>query len=394
MLKPRQNKFSTMSAKSPIIVLDVGTTNIRVVVFDHNLQQIYSEQEPITTHSPRPDWQEQDPGHILAVCKRLISLAEKQAGAKTAKLGIANQRESVVAWDKQSGKAVSPLILWSDKRTRAYCEQLKKQGLDAVILYKTGLTVSPYSSAPKIHWLLTELNLKDNESLAIGTLDSWLVYKLTGKFLTDYTNASRTMLFNIHTLKWDEELLNVFGVRPSMLAQAVPSRHDFGSYATLDTHLAHHVLAVAGDQQASLYAAGSKPGTVKVTYGTGIFPMRIIGHNFRTQNGYLTTLAIDKDGSPVYALEGRVENAAPRVNQVFGISKPAFDKLMVELAEEAAPSISGLVSKGQTVYVDGGISQNDDILKRQEELNHIKTKRLSTYNGTALGVAALIRDIK
>ncbi len=378
--------------KKPLFVLDVGTTNIRVVVFDNNLQELYSHEQPTHTASPHPGWLQQDPMEILETCKDLIKKAEQHIGGESAKIGIANQRESVLAWSRETGKPLSELILWSDKRTLSYCEQLKRQGKEEIIRYKTGLTLTPYSSASKIHWLLSNITIKDYHDLAVGTLDSWLVYKLTGNFYTDYTNACRTMLYNIHTEHWDKELLELFGVSESILPKVTRSRFDFGTYATASTHMSHHIAAVVGDQQASMYAAGTKPGTTKITYGTGIFPMRIIGKNFRLKEGYLTTLAIGKDGEPVYALEGKVENAAPRVSKVFGINKPAFDKLMITLAHEAADTVAGLVGKGQVVYVDGGISQNDDILAEQERLNHIRIKRLSTYHGTALGVAALIRD--
>ena len=375
-----------------VIVLDVGTTNIRVVVFDHDLNAVFTEERAVPTVHTHADWAEQDPKEILATCKTLLALAESVTKDQPSSLGITNQRESVVAWDKSHGEPVSPLILWSDKRTENYCNELKSRGLGDVIRLKTGLTLTPYSSAPKVHWLLQEDGVKACKDLAIGTLDSWLIFKLTGNFLTDYTNACRTMLYNIHTHTWDEELLEIFGVNRNTLAEVQLSRSNFGSYATASTHAAHTIRAVVGDQQASMYAAGSKPGITKVTYGTGIFPMRLIGDAFQLKDGFLTTLAIGPNCKPTYAFEGKIENAAPRVSKVYGIDKPAFDALMLSLAHEAAPVIGRLVEAGETVYVDGGISQNDDILAEQEKLNSIKTKRLSTHNGTALGVAKLIFD--
>lgn len=377
-----------------VVVLDVGTTNIRVVVFDSELQTVFTSEQVVPTTHRHSDWAEQDPGVILSTCKLLLTQAEERIGDKPSSLGITNQRESVVVWDKSNGEALSPLILWSDKRTEDYCNELKSRGYEDVIRYKTGLTLTPYSSAPKIHWLMQQDGVKTCADLAIGTLDSWLIFKLTGNFLTDYTNASRTMLFNIHTHKWDEELLQMFKVDRAVLAEVQPSRSNFGSYATSNTHMAHNIRAVIGDQQASLYAAGSEPGTAKITYGTGIFPMRLIGDAFQLKEGFLTTLAVGPHGKPVYALEGKIENAAPRVSKVYGIDKAAFDALMLSLAHEAAPVLEKLFDAGEVVYVDGGISQNDDILAEQEKLNEIKTKRLNTHNGTALGVAKLIFNLK
>lgn len=372
------------------VVLDVGTTNIRVVVFNKDLTELYVKERGIETKHPQPGYAEQDPAQILSICKELLAEAEEHTGTHPTLVGITNQRESVVAWDKSSGKALSPLILWSDKRTEEYCDSLKRRGLEDAIRYKTGLLLTPYSSAPKIHWLLQQPAAQACRELAVGTLDSWLVFSLTGKFLTDYTNASRTMLYNIHTQAWDEELLSIFGVTRSVLPFVQPSKHDFGSYATNSTHMAHHIRAVVGDQQASLFAAGTALGTSKITYGTGIFPMHIIGDKFELKDDLLTTLAIGPDGEPIYALEGKVENAAPRVSKVYGIDKSSFDKLMLELAHEATPVIHKVIDEGSEVFADGGISQNDDILAEQERLNHIHLHRMRTHNGTALGVAKLL----
>jgi glycerol kinase len=384
----------TSSTNELAVVLDVGTTNIRVVVFSSELESVFTKEQAVQTTHKHTDWAEQDPETILATCKSLLAQAEVFIGTKPTNLGITNQRESVVAWDKSNGEALSPLLLWSDKRTEDYCNELKSRGYEDVIRYKTGLALTPYSSAPKIHWLMQQDAIKTCGDLAIGTLDSWLIFKLTGNFLTDHTNASRTMLFNIHTHKWDEELLHMFKVDRDVLAEVQHSRSNFGSYATGSTHMAHAIGAVIGDQQASLYAAGSEPGTAKITYGTGIFPMRLIGDAFQLKDGFLTTLAIGPHGKPAYALEGKIENAAPRVSKVYGIDKSAFDSLMVSLANEAAPVIARLFDPGEVVYVDGGISQNDDILAEQERLNGLKTKRLSTHNGTALGVAKLLFNLK
>lgn len=372
------------------IVLDVGTTTIRVVIFDHTLVEVFTKQKEVITTHPHKDWAEQDPQTILETCQALLSDAQAFVGSRPSTLGITNQRESVMAWDRSSHKPLSQLILWSDKRTEDYCNKLKQQGLEQLIRNKTGLLLTPYSSAPKVHWLLAQPDVRAFQNVAIGTLDSWIVSALTGNFLTDYTNASRTMLFNIQTHTWDQELLDIFEVDQRLLPQVQPSRSNYGHYTSSDSQEPIYVQAVIGDQQASLYAAGTTPGTTKITYGTGIFPMRIIGGTFQLKDNYLTTLAIGPSGAPAYALEGKVENAAPRVSKVYGINKPVFEELMIELAHEAAPVIDKLVDANSVVYVDGGISQNDDILAEQEKLNHITLRRQSTHNGSALGVAKLL----
>lgn len=371
------------------IVLDVGTTNIKVAVFDQDLSVTFELSKTIRTSNPKTDWRQQDPSEILQICQGLLEQATNHVG-KTAKLGITNQRESVVAWDLATSQPLSPLILWSDKRTKNYCDSIRTPELESTIRNKTGLFLTPYSSAPKIHWLLDQPGIASCANLAIGTLDSWLTFSLTGNFTTDYTNASRTMLFNIRTKQWDDELLAVFGVHKRTLSKVLPSMSYLGSYTT-QSGTALDIEAVIGDQQASMYAAGTKTGTTKVTYGTGIFPMKLTGESFDLRPNYITTLAIGERGKPVYALEGKVENAAPRVSAVYGKDNAAFNKLMITLAEEVAPVIAGLVdTPNQTVYVDGGISQNNGILAEQERLNNIKAHRLGTYNGTSLGVAKLL----
>lgn len=371
------------------IVLDVGTTNIKVAVYTSGLKTIFEASKATDTLSPQLGWEEQDADKILNISQELLEQASRYVGEE-AKLGITNQRESVVAWNCATSQSLSPLILWSDKRTKEYCDTIRTPELESTIRGKTGLFLTPYSSAPKIHWLLEQPSVASCADLAIGTLDSWLIFRLTGNFVTDYTNASRTMLFNIRTKQWDDELLAVFGVQKRTLPKVLPSTSDFGSYTT-QSGTVLNIGAVVGDQQASMFAAGTIPGTTKVTYGTGIFPMKLIGDHFELKDSYLTTLAIGDQGESVYALEGMVENAAPRVSAVYGKDDVAFNKLMITLAQEAAPVIARLVdTPNQTIYVDGGISQNNDILAEQERLNNITVRRLDTYNGTSLGVAKLL----
>ncbi len=377
------------AAGKAVIVLDVGTTNIKVAVITADSKVVFEQSKRTSTLSPAAGWQEQDPNEILRICQDLIAVAATHCAPDTP-LGITNQRESVVAWDETTARALSNLILWSDKRTTDYCEAIRTPDLEQAIRAKTGLFLTPYSSAPKMHWLMQQDDVRSCTNLALGTLDSWLVFKLTGVFATDYTNASRTMLYNIQARQWDEELLRIFDINKDSLPSVLASKASYGSL-TLPNSKSVEIQTVVGDQQASMYAAGSEAGTTKVTYGTGIFPMRILGSEFELRDNYLTTLAVGKNNEPIYALEGKVENAAVRVSAVYGKDQLAFDKLMLQLALEAAPVISGLIdTPAQIVYVDGGISQNNDILAEQQKRNHIRTVRLPHYNGAALGVAKLV----
>jgi glycerol kinase len=369
-----------------VAVLDAGTTNIKVLIFNESLELVHREARSVPKHHPHPDWAEQDANAIATTSLALLDAAIAKFPTTRA-LGIANQRETIVAWDKLTGAPLHPAILWEDMRTRAACIQLSHDtSLTELLQHATGLTLSPYFSATKMQWLLAQLGQQTHEQLAFGTIDSWLIYRLTGRHVTDYTNASRTMLFNVHTLAWDDALLAAFGIKRDYLPEALPSVSNFG----VTTRYQLPILAVAGDQQASLYAAGTTPGTLKVTYGTGIFPMKLVGSEFVTRPGYTTTLAISAAGAPQYALEAKIDGAAARTTPVLH-DAGKLDEVVRQLATETAPIIHSLLGEDvQEVVVDGGMSLNDTLIAEQERLSGLPLRRLSTPEGTALGVATLL----
>ncbi|MGH7487740.1 MAG: FGGY family carbohydrate kinase, partial [bacterium] len=297
-------------AERRVAVLDAGTTAVKALVFDDQLHVLHTESDYIDKSTPQPGWVEQDPAQIAEVSLRLLREAFA-AYPQIESIGITNQRETFLLWDAD-GSALYPAIVWEDKRTEAEVEALRADSAVAdYIRQTTGIAVSPYSSAPKLAWLLRHLKLDGGEGF--GTVDSWLLKTLCGVHATDYTNASRTLLFNVHSLNWDERLLEIFSVPRSILPEVSPSRHDFG----VSKEFGVPVRAVAGDQQASLYAAGERPGIVKITYGTGIFPMRLLGSRFELRDPYMTTLAVSEAGKLQYALEGKIEGSAAVVSPVY-----------------------------------------------------------------------------
>jgi len=254
-----------------ILAIDQGTTGTTCLVFDEDGRvagRAYSEFEQ---HFPRPGWVEHDANEIWETSLRVGRAALADAGIGGAELdgiGIANQRETVVAWDPGSGKPLHRALVWQDRRTAERCEELRAAGHEALVRERTGLVLDPYFSATKIEWLLR--NVEGAERALFGTIDSWLLFKLTGRHATDCTNASRTMLFDIRRLAWDEELCALFGVDPAQLPEALPSSHVYGTTSAFGGEAP--VAGIAGDQQAALFGqACHAPGTAKNTYGTGSF---------------------------------------------------------------------------------------------------------------------------
>ncbi|MDX1679348.1 MAG: glycerol kinase GlpK [Akkermansiaceae bacterium] len=300
---------------SHILALDQGTTSSRAILFNQKGEILGVEQEEFTQIYPQSGWVEHDPEEIWStqesVMKRLME-ATGIAASDIDAIGITNQRETAVVWNGETGEAIHKAIVWQDKRTSDLCEELKAKGLEDLVRDKTGLVIDSYFSATKIHWILENVDgarqLADAGKLRFGTIDSWLIWKMTGgrSHLTDHTNASRTLLYNIPELKWDEELLAEFGIPASMLPEVQPSSSDFGSYCRDDVEIP--ILGVAGDQQAALFGqACTGPGEAKNTYGTGCFLLMHLGSEAkRSEHGLLTTLACSPDGSPAYALEGSI----------------------------------------------------------------------------------------
>jgi len=297
-----------------ILAIDQGTTGTTCLVFDDGgriASRAYSEFEQ---HFPRPGWVEHDAGEIWEVTRRVAAEAIAEAGIQGGELdgiGIANQRETVVAWDPVSGEPLHRALVWQDRRTAARCEELREQGREGLVRERTGLTIDPYFSATKIEWLLGEGGVP--AGAAFGTIDSWLLFKLTGRHATDYTNASRTMLFDIRRLAWDEELCAMLGVDPASLPEPLPSAHVYGTTTEFGGDVP--VAGIAGDQQAALFGqACHRPGSAKNTYGTGSFVLLNTGAEApEPGQGLLTTVACgpaEGAGAPAegaaYALEASV----------------------------------------------------------------------------------------
>jgi glycerol kinase len=290
-----------------ILAIDQGTTGTTCLVFDLGGQLRGRGYAEFEQHFSRPGWVEHDAGEIWEVTKRVGHEALADAGVGSAELtaiGIANQRETVVAWDPASGEPVYRALVWQDRRTAERCDELRAAGHEALVRECTGLTLDPYFSATKIEWLLA--NVPAARGAVFGTIDSWLLFKLTGRHVTDYTNASRTMLFDIRKLAWDGELCELLGVDPERLPEPLPSAEVYGTTSEFGGEVP--VAGIAGDQQAALFGqACQRPGMAKNTYGTGSFVLLNTGSEApRPPDGLLTTVACGLPEGPTYALEASV----------------------------------------------------------------------------------------
>ncbi|MCP5306942.1 MAG: glycerol kinase GlpK [Chromatiaceae bacterium] len=300
-----------------VIAIDQGTTSSRAIVFDAQLRRVGLAQQEFAQHFPRSGWVEHDADEIWRSVVDTVRGAIADAGiaaADIAAVGITNQRETIVVWDRDTGRPVHRAIVWQDRRTSGYCGRLAADGHEALIQSKTGLVIDPYFSASKLKWLLDNgegvATRAAQGKLAFGTIDSWLIWNLTGGkvHVTDATNAARTQLFDIHTRQWDDDLLQLFGVDRSLLPQVLDCAAEFG---TTDSGLfgaAIPIRGVAGDQQAALIGqACFEPGMVKSTYGTGCFAVLNTGAApVASSNRLLATIAYQLEGRPTYALEGSI----------------------------------------------------------------------------------------
>ena len=290
-----------------ILAIDQGTTGTTCLVFNEAgavAGRAYSEFQQFF---PRPGWVEHDANEIWEVTRRVAKEAIADAGIEGAELsaiGITNQRETVVAWDRDTGEPIHRALVWQDRRTAGRCEELRQAGHEALVRERTGLTIDPYFSGTKIEWLLQ--NAEGVERAVFGTIDSWLLFKLTGQHLTDFTNASRTLLFDIRKLGWDEELCGLFGVDPARLPEPRPSSSVFGTTGEFGGEVP--VSGVAGDQQAALFGqACHQPGTAKNTYGTGSFVLLNSGPEPPpVPDGLLATVACGSEEQAAYALEASI----------------------------------------------------------------------------------------
>jgi glycerol kinase len=338
--------------KRYILALDQGTTSSRAILFDHQGRIAASAAQEFSQHYPHPGWVEHDPQDIwrsqLAVARKVL-LDHQVDAHQVLAIGIANQRETTVIWDRMTGEPIAPAIVWQDRRTAEFCDQLRADGKARLIAECTGLELDAYFSASKIKWLLDHTpgarERARNGGLAFGTIDSWLAWKLCGVHVTDVSNAARTMLFNIHLLRWDADLLRLFDIPEEILPQVVSSSEEIGmTHATLfGAPIA--VAGIAGDQQAATFGqACHQPGMVKNTYGTGCFMLMHAGrHAAVSHNRLLSTVGWRVDGRTDYLLEGGVFMGGATVQWLrdgLGIIKQSSD---VEALASSVPDSDGVV---------------------------------------------------
>lgn len=333
-----------------LIAIDQGTTSTRAIAFDAALQPLASAQQELRQIYPAPGEVEHDPEEIWAATVATVRVAIAKAGLAArdiAGIGITNQRETTVIWDRASGKPIHNAIVWQDRRTAALCEALRASGHEPEIAAKTGLLLDPYFSASKIAWLLDHVNgaraLAQAGRLAFGTIDSFLLWRLTGGKVhaTDATNAARTMLFDIGCGQWDEGLCRTFGVPPSSLPRVADCAGEFGVTAPELFGASIRILGMAGDQQAATIGQGCfKPGMMKSTYGTGCFALLNTGaERVASRNRLLTTIAYQLDGERTYALEGAIFIAGAAVQWLRdGLEIIAQASEADSLAERADPA--------------------------------------------------------
>jgi glycerol kinase len=435
-----------------ILSLDQGTTSSRAIVVDHSGEIKAIAQKEFKQIFPQSGWVEHDPIEIWSSQKSVVTEATAKLGvdiSDIAAIGITNQRETTIVWDRKTGKPVYNAIVWQDRRTADTCDKLRKKGHDELIQSKTGLVIDAYFSGTKIQWILDNVagarDRAEAGELAFGTVDSWLVWNLTkGKLhITDVSNASRTMLFNIHDLQWDDELLKLLNIPSSLLPEVKSSSEVYGK-----SSFGIPIAGIAGDQQASLFGQMAlEPGMVKNTYGTGCFLMTNTGEKpVASKNNLLTTIAWQIDGKTTYALEGSVFIAGAVVQWLrdemeFIRNSDEVEKLALSVPDNGGvfmvPAFAGLgaphwnqyargiiagISRGtkkghiaraaleaicyqskdvmeamqgdaeipiKEVRVDGGATVNDALMQFQADILDINVVRSQMHETTALGAAYL-----
>lgn len=405
-----------------ILSLDQGTTSSRAIIFDKKGTVIAMAQKEFKQIFPKSGWVEHDPLEIWSSQASVAAEATIKAGLTAeniAAMGITNQRETIVVWNKQTGVAIYNAIVWQDRRTAAYCDELKQAGKEELIRQKTGLLIDAYFSATKIKWILDNIPHARQQAeageLLCGTIDSWLIWNFTQGELhvTDVSNASRTLLFNIHSMSWDDELLELFTIPKTMLPTVKASSEIYGE--TKPTLFAHAIpiAGIAGDQQAALFGQMcSHPGMVKNTYGTGCFMLMNIGQIPKlSKNNLLTTVAWQINGETTYALEGSIFIAGAVVQWLrdgLGIIKTAADieELALRVADTGGvyfvPAFAGLgapywdsnargtivgLSRGTTsahlarAAIEAIAYQTADVLKAMEADAGVKIRELRVDGG-------------
>lgn len=338
-----------------ILALDQGTTSSRAIVFDHSGSPVSVAQKEFSQHYPQSGWVEHDPNEIWSSQNAVLAEALASAnlsGEDIAALGITNQRETVVVWEAATGEPIYPAIVWQDRRTADYCRSLKEEGHEATFREKTGLLLDPYFSGTKLRWILENVpnarSKAERGELRCGTIDTWLLWKLTDgtAHATDVTNASRTLLFNIHSLDWDEELLALFNIPRSLLPTVKSSSENFGEISPRRLTGKVPICGIAGDQHAALFGqACYEEGMAKNTYGTGCFLLLNTGGSpVASKNNLLTTIAWQINGRTTYALEGSVFIAGAVVQWL-------RDELqMIRTAEECS-AIAATVKDSNGLYL-------------------------------------------
>ena len=333
---------------SHVLAIDQGTTSTRAIVFDASMRAVATAQEEFTQHFPVSGWVEHDPADLwattAATCRAAI---EKSGGVQIAAIGITNQRETTLVWDRKTGKPVNNAIVWQDRRTSPMCQQLRAEGFEDIITDRTGLLLDPYFSGTKLAWILDNVEgaraRAEAGELVFGTVDTWLVWNLTGgaAHVTDATNAARTMLYDIHKGRWSRTICDRLGIPMAMLPEVKDCAADFGMTRPNLFGQALPILGIAGDQQAATVGqACFDPGMLKSTYGTGCFALINTGDTpVRSKNRLLTTIAYQLDGKPTYALEGSIFVAGAVVQWLRDGLKIIRDAVETQpLAEKADPS--------------------------------------------------------
>ena len=358
-----------------IMSLDAGTTSNRCILFNESGEICSVAQKEFTQIFPRPGWVEHDADEIFSTQLEVARQALANIGANAsdiAAIGITNQRETTVVWNKTTGRPVYNAIVWQCRRTAAYCDELVQQVLVDIIRSKTGLVIDPYFSGTKIRWILEYVpgarEQAENGELLFGTVETWLIWKLTGGkvHVTDYSNASRTMLFNINTLSWDEEILNIMNIPASMLPEAKPSSCIYGKTAAHFFGAPVPIAGAAGDQQAALFGQTCfDPGDSKCTYGTGAFLLMNTGETpIFSKNGLVTTIAWGLDGKVNYALEGSIFVAGAAIqwlrDELRFIESAADSEYMAQKVKDTngcyvVPAFTGLGAPYWDAYARGAV---------------------------------------
>ena len=366
-----------MSDRPYVLALDQGTTSSRCILFDRQQNIVGLAQREFGQHYPKPGWVEHDPMEIYSSQYSVLTEVLAQSGvdpAQVAAIGITNQRETTIVWDKATGQPVYNAIVWQCRRTAELCEELKRQGLEERIVSTTGLLIDAYFSGTKIRWILDNVpgarQRAERGELLFGTVETWLIWRLTGQHVTDYSNASRTMLFDIHRLCWDEELCRLLRIPACMLPRPVESSAVYGTVQPgipgLETLAGVPVCGAAGDQQAALFGqACFHPGEAKNTYGTGCFTLMNVGTEpVRSRAGLVSSVAWSVGGRTTYALEGSVFNGGSTIQWLrdelrLVDSAPECDRLAESVENSGGvvvvPAFTGLGAPYWDMYARGAI---------------------------------------